>query len=73
MELDSKHWDKELFVCVKHCTPSLPCPQCLAEHDEAVTVRLSPLEESVLDCDPRATIRDLLPEDGDWLLDKITT
>lgn len=71
MELDSKYWDKELRVCLKHCTPASPCPQCIAEHDKDVTVRLTSLEDFVLEWDANATVRDLLPEDGDWLLERV--
>lgn len=71
-KIDSPYWDEQLRVCKKHYFPQLPCPQCLAEHDSDVEVRLTEMDRTALDFDPDLSVRDLLPaKDGDWMLDRV--
>lgn len=71
MELDNPYWDRKLHVCLKHCTPNIPCPQCAAERNKDMVARITPLGESVLDFGPQTTAGDLLLEMCDLLPEQI--
>lgn len=71
-DINSPHWNERLGVCEKHYLPQVPCPQCLDEHDPDVEVRLTEMDQLVLDFDPGLSVRDLLPHtDGNWLLERV--
>ena len=71
-KIDSPYWNEQSGVCEKHYLPQVPCPQCLAEHDSDVEVRLTETEHFALGLDPDLSVRDLLlAKDGDWLLKRV--
>ena len=70
--IDSPFWDPELGVCKKHHLLQVPCPQCLAEHDRDVEVRLTDKDRLVLDFEPGLSVRALLPAPhADWLSQRV--
>ena len=67
--ISSVHWDESTGVCTKHQIMLLPCPECMADQDEDVEVRLTSTDQSVLEFDLDATVEDLLPnEHAFWLI-----
>lgn len=70
--IDSPHWNFELAVCTKHHISQTPCPQCMAEHDPDIKVRINDWDRTILCSNSNLTIQDLLPEkDRDWLLERV--
>ena len=70
--IDSPFWDLGLGVCKKHYLPQIPCPECLAEHDSDIEVRLTDTDRLVLDFEPGMSIGTLLPAShADWLSQRV--
>lgn len=76
MDLNSPYWITGLGVCQKHHLPQIPCPQCLAERDPDVEVRMTPADFNILEAaavlGEKLTVRDLLPQPhADWLYKRL--
>lgn len=71
MTIDSPYWNAQ-GVCEKHFLAQVPCPQCLAEHDPDVEVRLTEMDQVALDFTPELSVQDLLPaKDSNWLIERV--
>jgi len=45
---DSSRWDWQNGVCRRHFLPQVPCPACIAEHDEDLEVLFEEGEEDAI-------------------------
>ena len=71
-KIDSPFWNEQLGVCEKHLLPQVPCPQCFATRDKDIEVRLTEMDQNVLNSEPGFFVQDLLPvNDADWLKERI--
>jgi len=70
--IDSPFWDTASGVCLKHLLLQVPCPQCLAEQDPDVGVKMTISDFDVLAFELGMTVRDLLPkEHAGWMAKRI--
>ena len=65
--INSPHWEFSLDLCTKHCT-RLPCAECLAAEDIAITVQFTEYDMVALAHHPDITIKQLLPPPySEWM------
>ena len=70
MHYTSRHWDEANGSCLLHGHPEVPCRQCLAEHQTDVRLVLTYSDRQMAAMSD-ISILDLLPANGEWLLDRI--
>jgi cytidine deaminase len=70
VQFTSSRWNEVIGVCSVHGLPQTPCAACLHEHHKDVRVIITYSEKEVANMEG-ISIRDLLPVDGDWLMDRI--
>ena len=54
MRYDSPHWNRAIGVCEKHLLPSVPCPACLEDMEDVVTIRETWDLDDLIDSDWKA-------------------
>jgi hypothetical protein len=71
-KLDSPYWNQRDGVCEKHFIPMVPCPQCLAEQDPDVEVRVTETDLLEMDFNPKLKLSHLLPaKHAHWLINRV--